>query len=170
MATASRNASAGAAAGTGAPFELTSLVGFVVYRLSATLGSLGERDAQEVAGLSLPEYRCMATLATKGSMGVIALCQAMMIDKAWVSRTLSRLQDKGLVASASDREDARRTVYGTTPKGRRLARRLIQRALQRQRAVLEGLSEAERRQLAALLARMQHNADRMKDAAVATTL
>jgi DNA-binding MarR family transcriptional regulator len=61
-------------------------------------------------------------------------------------------------------------VYGTTPKGRRLARRLIQRALQRQRAVLEGLSEAERGQLAALLARMQQNANRMKDAAVATTL
>ncbi|WP_158213273.1 MarR family winged helix-turn-helix transcriptional regulator [Pigmentiphaga sp. NML080357] len=143
-------------------FELTTLLGFLIFRLSSSLGSLAERNAQEVAGLTLPEYRCLVILATRGSMGVTPLCHALHIDKAWVSRTLAKLVRAGLVGSVPDPADARRTIFSITPKGRQTSEALIARAMERQSRVLDGFSGADVEQLLALLRRMQENADRLK--------
>lgn len=146
-------------------FELSSLLGFVIFRLSSNLGSLAERDAQAVAGLTLPEYRCLVVLATRGDMGVTPLCQVMHIDKAWISRTLSKLGQAGLVGSVPDPADARRTIFSATPRGRQIGQALITRAMERQARVLEGFDGEDVDRLLALLRRMQANVDRAKDQA-----
>src|SRR5687767_1434999 len=99
-------------------FDLGSLLGYRLLRLSNSLGDLANREAEEVAGLSLPEYRVLVVMHSKGASGVVALQQAMLIDKAWISRTLTSLGEKGLVASKPDPGDARRTVFTLTSRGR----------------------------------------------------
>jgi len=143
-------------------FELASLLGFVIFRLSSSLGGLAERDAQEVAGLTLPEYRCLVVLATRGDMGVTPLCQVMHIDKAWISRTLAKLAQAGLVGSIPDPADARRTIFSVTPRGRQTSQALIARAMDRQARMLEGFDGEDVERLLELLRRMQENADRAK--------
>jgi DNA-binding MarR family transcriptional regulator len=98
-------------------FDLGSLLGYRLLRLSTSVGNLADREAREVAGLTLPEYRVLAILHSRGPAGVVALQQAMLIDKAWISRTLTSLVAKRLVVSEPDAADARRTVYSATPEG-----------------------------------------------------
>lgn len=142
-----------------APFDLGSLLGYRLLRLSSSIGALADREAGEAAGLSLPEYRVLAVLSGHGAMGVVAMQQAMRIDKAWISRTLARLAVKGLVVSRPDPRDARRTVFRLTAAGKRAAELLIARALERQRRILRGLQPREVEQLMDLLARIQRNVD-----------
>lgn len=140
-------------------FDLGELLGYRLLRLSTSVGNLAAREADEVAGLTLPEYRVLAVLHSRGPSGVVALQQAMLIDKAWISRTLSGLATKMLVVSDPDPDDARRTVFSVTAKGRRSAEALIERALERQQRILRGLAREEVKQLMSLLRRVQENVD-----------
>lgn len=142
-----------------AGFDLTALLGFRVFRLSVALATLAEADCQRVAGLTVPEYRCVAALATRGALGVVELCQLTQIDRAWISRTLTKLVEKALVRTEPDPYDGRRVNAALTSQGVRIARRLISASLRRQAAALDGFSEDEVAGLFDLLDRVQHNAD-----------
>ncbi|MDP9962955.1 DNA-binding MarR family transcriptional regulator [Variovorax paradoxus] len=145
------------------PFELGSLLGYRLQRLSAAIGSLAEREANAVAGLTLPEYRVLVVLYSTGPTGVSTLQRAMMLDKAWVSRTLASLGEKGFVVSAPDCHDARRTVFSVTPTAKVAAVMLIERALERQKRLYKGLKSDEIAQLMALLSKIELNATRAEE-------
>jgi DNA-binding MarR family transcriptional regulator len=140
-------------------FDLGSLLGYRLLRLSTALGHLADREAQEAAGLTLPEYRVLVILHSHGPSGVSALQQALLIDKAWISRTLASLVAKKLVVSNPDVVDARRTVFRVTPDGARSAVALIDKALARQKRILRGLARSEVDQLLDVLGRIQSNVD-----------
>lgn len=143
-------------------FDVTSLLGYRLSRLSAAIGQAADRDAAQVAGLKLPEYRVLVVLANLGPQGVASLQEAMLIDKAWISRTLGKLVKKGLAVSAADQSDARRTLFSPTTKGRQAAKALIERATQRQERILHGIDALERQRLVELLTRVQENVDAMR--------
>lgn len=146
------------------PFDITSLLGYRMSRLSAAIGQEADKDAGRVAGLGLPEYRVLVVLSTSEPQGVAGLQEAMLIDKAWISRTLGKLVDKGMAVSATDENDARRTLFSLTAKGRRAAKALIDRAVQRQELILHGISDLDRKRLVELLSRIQENVDTMGSA------
>lgn len=143
------------------PFDVTSLLGYRMSRLSVAIEQAADRDAALVAGLSLPEYRVMAVLESTGQQGVAALQETMLIDKAWISRTLGKLVNKGLAISAPDANDARRTLFSLTTKGQRATHDLIERANKRQELILRGINEHDRKYLMELLSRVQENVDAM---------
>lgn len=142
-------------------FDITSLLGYRMSRLSAAIGQAADKDAGKLAGLGLPEYRVLVVLASSEPQGVAGLQEAMLIDKAWISRTLGKLVDKGMAVSAADENDARRTIFRLTAKGRRAAKALIDRAAQRQELILRGISDPDRKRLVELLSRVQENVDAM---------
>jgi DNA-binding MarR family transcriptional regulator len=143
------------------PFDITNLLGYRMSRLSAAIGQAADKDAGRLAGLGLPEYRVLVVLATSEPQGVAGLQEAMLIDKAWISRTLGKLVDKAMVVSTPDENDARRTLFSLTAKGRRAAKALIERATQRQELILRGISDVDRKTLIELLSRVQKNVDAM---------
>jgi DNA-binding MarR family transcriptional regulator len=140
-------------------FDLTSLLGYRLLRLSTSIGNLAGREATEVAGLTLPEYRVLVVLHSRGPSGVVALQQAMLIDKAWISRTLASLVKKLLVASRAEATDARRTLYSVTPTGQRAAQALIEQSLARQKRLMRGVTAEESRLFLRLLKKVQANVD-----------
>lgn len=144
------------------PFDITSLLGYRMSRLSAAIGQAADKDAGRLAGLGLPEYRVLVVLASSEPQGVAGLQEAMLIDKAWISRTFGKLVDKGMVVSKADENDARRTLFSLTAKGRRAAKALIDRATQRQELILRGISDVDRKRLVELLSRVQENVDAMR--------
>ncbi len=143
--------------------DLSELLGYRLNRLSMAIGQLADKDAALVAGLTLPEYRVTVILMSQGPMGVAGLQQAMLIDKAWISRTLTRLVEKGIAATEADPSDGRRTTFRLTAKGRKAATLLIAAARKRQQNLLKGLSDRERAALTALLGRVQCNVDAISD-------
>lgn len=138
-------------------FDLHSLLGYRLQRLSASIGRLGEIAAAEVARLTLPEFRVLVVLHNVGPCGVVALQNAMLIDKAWISRTLAALAVKGFVLSRIDPVDARRTMFRLTPKGKLAAEALIERAVDRQRTIFHGFTPSEIEELKRLLVKVEEN-------------
>jgi DNA-binding MarR family transcriptional regulator len=141
-----------------ADFALDQLLGYRIQRLAGAIGALAEREAGEIAGVTLAEYRLMLALFTDGPSGVSALQRTLLLDKAWISRTLTQLTGKALAQADSDPLDARRVIFSLTPRGRRSARRLIARAIRRQKSLLAGFSAPEAQQFAGYLARVEDNA------------
>lgn len=141
-------------------FELASLLGYRLVRLSSSIGAMAEREAQRVAGLSLPEYRVLTVLYSRGAMGVVALEKTMLIDRAWISRTLNKLTQKKLVVSQSDDVDGRRSQFFVTSQGEEAARTLIDSSLKRQKRIYDGLATEEVKMLESLLSRVQDNVDK----------
>ncbi len=76
------------------------------------------------------------------------------MDKGPVSRTLTLLRERGLVAINSDPKDGRSHSIALTVKGRATHDRVIAVALARETALLDCLDEAERETLIALLRRV----------------
>jgi DNA-binding MarR family transcriptional regulator len=144
------------------PQSVDEMMDHRLNRLSAALERLVEQDARRAAELSLPEYRVLTTLLSQGPLGVAGLQSLMQIDKAWISRTLSRLADKGLVDSSADDTDARRTSYRLTAQGRRTATSLMKRAVKREEQILGGIEGKDRARLLSLLDRVQENVEAIR--------
>lgn len=143
-------------------FDIRDLLGYRISRLSAAIGQEADRDAERIAGLGLPEYRVLVVLASTGPQGVAGLQEAMLIDKAWISRTLNKLVKKKLAVSTFDDNDARRSLFKLTPKGCLAAKRLTQRAKERQEQILRNINQHDRKRLFELLSQVQDNVDFIK--------
>ena len=144
------------------PQSIDEMIGHRLARLSSAIEQLAEHEARRAAELSLPEYRVLTVLLSQGPLGVAGLQSLMQIDKAWISRTLSRLAEKDLVESSADQSDARRTSYRLTAKGRRTASSLMKRALKREEQILGGIEGKDRARLLSLLDRVQQNVQAMR--------
>ena len=144
----------------GKRFDLSSLLGYRLQRLSGSFAALTQREVEDMGGVSLPEYRILAILHSTGPAGVVALQQALFIDKAWISRTVSKLADRKLVTPIADPGDARRTLWRVTSEGARIARMLTERSVLRQARILKGLTDSEIKQFFDLIARVQESVDK----------
>lgn len=138
--------------------DVTDLLSFKIFRLSNQVGKLAEAAAQQEAGMSLPEHRCLSVIAKYRAATVTDICAASQIDKAWVSRTVTRLQDKGLVVAGLDPNDGRRTIYTITASGKKLAAKLLQKSSERQALFFAGFSPTDKQQLMQMLEKIEANA------------
>lgn len=109
------------------------------------------------AGLGNGDFDALAALRRSGRPYALSpgeLADAMLVTTGAVTKRVDRLEERGLVARTVAPGDARARVVSLTPAGRRLADRLIATHLDNERALLDGLSAAERDTLAGLLGRL----------------
>lgn len=106
-------------------------------------------------GVGISDWRMMALLAAKPWVVASHICNSTGLDKAAVSRSVRSLQDLGLIDVAPDRKDQRKQLIALTRKGVALHDRIVELAVNREQALLEGLSEAERKTLLRLLVHLQ---------------
>lgn len=78
-------------------------------------------------------------------------------DKAQIARLIKGLRERGLLDGEPDAEDRRNLRLQLTEAGRAIQRMLQHGGRKLEARALAGFSEAERRQLAAMLARLQAN-------------
>jgi DNA-binding MarR family transcriptional regulator len=114
-------------------------------------------DALEDKELTSAQYIVVVLLA-RGKVNTLAeLCEHMMYDRGAMSRLLSRLEDKGLVAKKQSVEDRRSTLLCLTGKGQQLYPEILPTVNDIYRKALTGFSGDEQKQLASLLFRAIHN-------------
>lgn len=110
--------------------------------------------------LDTGEFDVIATLLRSGApyrLRPTELFKALMISSGGLTDRLSRLEKAGLVARVPSETDARSLLVQLTPEGRKLAKDAFRRDMLVEAQMLEGLSEADREQLATLLARLCAN-------------
>ena len=114
-------------------------------------------NALEDKELTSAQYIVVVLLA-RGKVNTLAeLCEHMMYDRGAMSRLLSRLEDKGLVAKKQSVEDRRSTLLCLTEKGQQLYPEILPTVNDIYRKALTGFSDDEQKQLASLMFRAIHN-------------
>ena len=114
-------------------------------------------NALEDKELTSAQYIVVVLLA-RGKVNTLAeLCEHMVYDRGAMSRLLSRLEDKGLVAKKQSVEDRRSTLLCLTEKGQQLYPEILPTVNDIYRKSLTGFSDDEQKQLASLLFRAIHN-------------
>ncbi|WP_194442598.1 MarR family winged helix-turn-helix transcriptional regulator [Pseudoalteromonas simplex] len=114
-------------------------------------------NALEDKELTSAQYIVVVLLA-RGKVNTLAeLCEHMVYDRGAMSRLLSRLEDKGLVAKKQSVEDRRSTLLCLTEKGQQLYPEILPTVNDIYCKALTGFSDDEQKQLASLLFRAIHN-------------
>ena len=111
--------------------------------------------------LSIPEWRVIAHIAEVGTCSSGELCARTAMDKAKVNRAVTRLVAAGLVLAEISDRDRRLNVLKLTARGCRVYERVVPMALDHERALLDALSEAERRELMRIIGKLQEHVKKL---------
>lgn len=131
---------------------------FLPYRMSIASNAVSDAVAsayRTLFGLRIPEWRLVAVLAEGGAMSQQALCGRTRMDKVTVSRAAIGLVERGLIARATNPTDQRSHLVALTREGWQLYEQVAPKALELERRLFASFSDAEKDQLAAMLARIE---------------
>ena len=118
------------------------------------------RDYLDRFGIGAMDWRMLVMLTREPGCDVARASTAIGIDKGAVSRSLARLQKSGLATFVSRETDERRKTWRLTPKGEKLHDDILEVALQRLEATLDGFSKKDVSELSRLLAKLIENLDK----------
>jgi DNA-binding MarR family transcriptional regulator len=149
---------AAAAAPAGGPLVdldryVPALITFIANKLSRSATVL----YQKRFGVNVTEWRILVLLAIEPGIPASRICHVIGFDKGPVSRTLSLMQERGLVTIKADPNDGRSHSIAMTPKGRAIHNQIMVVALERERRLLGCLNKEEREVLIGLLGRVHGN-------------
>ena len=137
----------------------------LTYKLFALTNSLSRSAARDFAAdvdLTVPEWRVLATLGSRGEMSLAGLTRVLAVDKGWISRVVARLEARKLVSRAPDHEDERLFSLTLTRAGAELHLKGSTVSILRQKRLESALSKDELDTLYAALEKLQARADAME--------
>lgn len=122
--------------------SITDLLSYRLHRVANAISRSAAARYKRDFDVSLGEWRTIALLGQEGSLTLNKLARMAGLDKAQMSRVVSKLTERGLV---SRKPGAARTVHlSLTRKGTSLYSGLIAAANERNQAFLVCLTEEER--------------------------
>ena len=102
------------------------------------------RDAEaERLGVSIDEWRLLFVLQRGGAQPSIRMAEAALMDRGTVSRSVARLEKRGLVYRISDAYDGRVSIVNLTEEGKEIASQVASFMLDRELAMIAGLTDEE---------------------------
>ena len=96
------------------PTPLTGLVAFRLIHLADTISRAATLVFEKQFGLNNSELRAMIALRDMQPLTIAQLSRAGHIDKAWVSRSVASLLDRGLVSREAHPTDQRMALIRLT--------------------------------------------------------
>lgn len=112
---------------------------------------------QKQFGVNVTEWRIISLLAIEPGIPASRICHVIGFDKGPVSRTLTLMQERGLIVIKTDPRDGRTHSISLTPKGKATHDAVLVAALERERRLLSCLEDKEREVLIDLLRRIHSN-------------
>lgn len=139
-------------------------MGFLMKRLMLSLTGEVDRRLSE-QGLTHAQWVPLFMLFKGRASTLAELARELQLDPGALTRTLDRLEAKGLCRRVRSTADRRVSLLALTDAGRQAAEQVPVVLSQVQNAYLSGFSEDEWLQLLGMLRRLLANADRFKGAA-----
>ena len=140
------------------PLDLFRFVPFRLNRLAAEVSAALSAEYQERYGLDIPEWRVLATLGVRnGACTAQYICHCTRTHKSTISRAVTTLTRRQLIERVANEDDRREFSLQLTRKGRALYEELIPRLLRKEQEILSCLSARERKDLAALLGKIERS-------------
>ncbi len=147
------------------PREQADLLLYRLYRVHTTAARLVVPLCEREFGLTRREWRVLSFLSQHEGALSSELAAHAMLDRARTSRTLTRLDEKGLIRRQPRPSDRREVHVSLTEEGRRIAAALFLQVAEINHALMAGLSVEERQQLDGLLDRLQARANALTTSA-----
>jgi len=142
--------------------DVTQNLTFRIIQLTSTLNRSATNAIPKEVGISVPQWRLISVIGSRPGISFSSLVEILEIDKGWISRTVAKLQEEGLVAAMPDPADKRRFTLELTDKGREVHLRGSRISRQRQKHLEAEFTPQEYELLGALLARLQRAAERLE--------
>jgi DNA-binding MarR family transcriptional regulator len=134
--------------------EFAGQLFFRLWRISHTHTA----EVLQSIGLTPPLFALLNVLGARKGAIQQELGSALGIDPSTMVALVDELENGGLAKRRPHPRDRRAREVSLTPKGRRLLERARKAALETEDEVLRGLTQAERRDLLALLRRAYESA------------
>ena len=108
------------------------------------------------SGLTLMEWRVMASLSGKPSLSIGELTAIVLAKQPTVTKLVGRMAEAGWVRRVDAPHDKRQSLVSLTARGQRKVQPLIDKALAHEAGVVQQLGDAQVLQLKRLLERLIH--------------
>ncbi len=115
-----------------------------VLTASRVLVAVAARSLAEEEAISLPQYRALVVLASRGAQRPVDLAQALNVDPSTITRMCDRLEGKLLITRQRDEDDRRIVVLGLSAEGQRLVDRVTNRRRNEIEQILTAIEPKER--------------------------
>ena len=145
-----------------------TLAQFLPYRcnnLAEQISFSLSRIYVERFGVSIAQWRILATLGDGGEMQAKQIGQATNMDKVRVSRAVASLRSRDLLERKPCETDSRAALLSLSSSGRRLYGRIAPEALQWEEQLLQPLTAAERRTLFGMIEKLEMRLVEMEEPA-----
>jgi DNA-binding MarR family transcriptional regulator len=126
---------------------LKDFVPFRLNRLATAVSEYLSAIYRDRFGLEIAEWRVLVTVGQRRDVTAQHIVNSTRMHKTRVSRAVAELIERKLLQRASNVSDARELTLQLTKEGQRLYDALVPMALERERLLLSGLSEHQRRGL-----------------------
>lgn len=112
-------------------------------------------------GIGMMEWRVISVLSNSPNSSLQSISDILGLDKAAVSRTVKKLEEKQYISVAGDKSDKRVYVINLTQTGKQLYEVAADFAIDREKQLLENLNDDEKDQLFRLLKMLRNKVDEM---------
>jgi DNA-binding MarR family transcriptional regulator len=130
-----------------------------VLSASRVLVAIAARSLADVGEeVTLPQYRSLVVLASRGPQSMAALAEAVAVTPATASRMCDRLVRKRLVRRRSDRHDRRQVRLALTETGRLLVDAVSARRRLEIAELLKGIPPETQQSVVGALTRLAQSA------------
>jgi DNA-binding MarR family transcriptional regulator len=131
-----------------------------VLTASRALVAVSARSIAEVDDtLTLPQFRCLVVLRTRGPVNLTAVAEALAVNTSTALRTVDRLVAADLAERRDHPESRREVLLSTTVRGRRVVDRVTARRRREVAAILERMPASRRTALVAAFEAFARAAD-----------
>ncbi len=134
-----------------APIDLQSYFPFFLGTISNRWTATASRIYLQRFGIGIGDWRVLASILALEGASSQEIVGLIAMDAAAVSRSVGKLEERGLIAPVQGRFVGRTKPYEITDKGRDLYAQLREIALAREDQLLAALTEEERRLLIELM-------------------
>jgi DNA-binding MarR family transcriptional regulator len=130
---------------------------FRIVSLANRISASASQAYLRCFGVGVMEWRVLAMIAVEPGISANGIAARSGLDKSSVSRGVHALVRKGDVEVGEDAADSRRSFLNLTASGQALHDRILKASLERERLLLDGLSDVDRGTLFGLLERLSRN-------------
>ena len=131
--------------------RLDAFLPYRLNRLSSAMSLAGSRVYRDAFGLTIPEWRVLATLGELTTATASTIGRHSAMHKTKVSRAVAALESRRWLARTTDIADRRIEHLRLTDAGRKALARLVPDMTAFERRIVERLSDKERAALATAL-------------------
>lgn len=134
--------------------DIRDLFSFQLQRLASLSTRIAALTIRPKYSITPREWRVLAVLKYLGEVPLQELAKHSGLLKSQMSRTVTAMIDRGLIARTANPEDGRSILLTLSPEGLELSHNILEDSFERNEEMLSTLSYAEQQILVELLRRV----------------